>query len=192
MEEDKIERKCDGLVIGGSAGSLDVILGLLPLLRPDFTFPIIIVLHRKQSSDSTLSNLFSGRTVVPVKEVEDKDKILAGTIFIAPADYHLLVEKNGVFSLDASEKVNYSRPSIDVTYDSAAEAYGSSLVCMLLSGASADGVEGLKKVKKKNGRIWVQDPATAESPFMPEQAIAGRLADRIIAPADMAAFINSL
>src|ERR1700733_10706512 len=112
------------LVIGGSAGSLDVLLEILPHLRKDLPFAIAVVLHRKKESDSVLNDLLSGRSALPVKEVEDKQRILPATIYLAPADYHLLVEKDGWFAVDASEKVNYSRPSIDVSFESAADAYG--------------------------------------------------------------------
>lgn len=141
-------KNCDTLIIGGSAGSLDVLLKVLPFIRTDITFAIIIVLHRKPTADGLLAGLLSSKTALLVKEVEEKENIVPGIVYIAPSDYHLLIEKDHTFSLDNSEKVNYSRPSIDVTFKSAAEVYKNNLVCFLLSGSNADGVDGLKEVKQ--------------------------------------------
>jgi two-component system chemotaxis response regulator CheB len=192
LEKDKIDTVCKALFIGGSAGSLEVILSLLPKLKPGLKFPLIIVLHRKNAADSLLSELLAYKTTSRVKEVEDKDPILNGVIYIAPADYHVLIERENYFSLDDSEKVNYSRPSIDVTFESAAEIYTDKLVCILLSGANEDGVTGLKIVKENKGLIIVQNPLTAEVPFMPEHAISHGLADLILTPDEIVSFINLL
>jgi len=116
-------RKHRALIIGGSAGSLDVLLKVLPELKRNLDFAIIIVIHRKQGTDSLLTDLLSHRTNLRVKEADEKEKILDGNVYIAPSDYHLLIEKDFTFSLDYSEKINYSRPSIDVTFQSAADAY---------------------------------------------------------------------
>ncbi len=159
------------LIIGGSAGSLSVVLKIIPLLKKEMNLAVIIVFHRKSSEDNTLIEVLSGRTEFMVKEADDKDEIQPGVIYIAPADYHVLIEKNKTLSLDASEKINYSRPSIDVTFESAAEAYKKSLLCMLLSGANADGVEGLLLAKKLGAYIIIQDPQWAEVSYMPEQAL---------------------
>lgn len=159
------------LVIGGSAGSLSMVLKILPYFPKDSALAVIMVFHRKQSEETTLVEVLSRRTTYTVKEAEDKDELLPGTIYLAPADYHVLVEKNKTITLDDSEKIHHSRPSIDVTFESAAEAYGNALACLLLSGANADGVGGLIKVHSQGGLILVQDPATAEVPYMPQQAI---------------------
>jgi two-component system chemotaxis response regulator CheB len=192
MEEDELMKICEALVIGGSAGSLDVLLKVLPDLRSDLPFPIIIVIHRKHGADSLLPELLKGRTALNVKEVEEKEKILAGTIYIAPSDYHLLIEQDLTFSLDSSEKVNYSRPSIDVTFQSAAEVYQEKLVCMLLSGSNADGVNGLKVVKSYRGRAIIQNPADAQVPYMPAQAAQNVIIDASLNIEDTAEFINLL
>ncbi len=184
--------KCDLIVIGGSAGSLEVLLHTFSFLQDNIPAPIIIVLHRKSSYDSTLADLFAARTNLTVKEAEEKEHIQSNTIYIAPADYHLLIEKDHSFSLDFSEKVNYSRPSIDVTFESAAEVYSNTLVCILLSGANADGVDGLKAVKDRGGIIVAQDPNTAEVPYMPQQAIQHLPIDFIVAGEEVATFINNL
>lgn len=192
MEKDKISTSCEALVVGGSAGSLEVLLKVLPGLKQSLDFPIVIILHRKNSADSMLSDLLATRTALKVSEVEDKQPLSPSHIYVAPADYHLLFEKSKVIALDYSEKVNYSRPSIDVSFESASEVFGPALVCLLLSGANSDGISGLKIAKANGGRIAVQHPATAESPFMPEQAILKTEVDLVLKTEDMAAFINSL
>lgn len=185
-------KTCDALVIGGSAGSLDVLLRVLPDLRRDLSFPIIIVIHRKHGADSLLPELLSGRTKLNVKEADEKEPILAGNIYVAPSDYHLLIEQDHTFSLDSSEKINYSRPSIDVTFQTAAEVYQDNLVCMLLSGSNADGVNGLKAVKTFRGRALIQNPADAQVPYMPAQAAQNVVIDASLNIEDTAEFINLL
>lgn len=184
--------ECKALVIGGSAGSLEVLLKVIPDLRLDLQFPIIIVVHRKQGADFLLKDLLSSKTELLVKEIEEKEEIKSATIYIAPSDYHLLIEHDHTFSFDYSEKVNYSRPSIDVTFQSAAEVYTESLACLLLSGSNADGVNGLKTVKNFGGVALAQDPQTASVGYMPEQAILKVEIDRVLTINDMANYINSL
>lgn len=184
--------RCDAFIIGGSAGSLDVLLRVLPKLKSDLSFPIIIVIHRKHGSDSLLPDLLSSRTKLIVKEVEEKEKIVAGTIYIAPSDYHLLIEQDRTFSLDYSEKVNYSRPAIDATFQTAAEVYKNHLVCLLLSGSNSDGVNGLKTVKLWNGIAVVQDPESAQVAYMPAQAKLHVKIDHILNIDDIGEFINLL
>jgi two-component system, chemotaxis family, protein-glutamate methylesterase/glutaminase len=159
------------VVIGGSAGSLDVIMKMTRHLSPEINAAYIIIVHRKNAADSMLTGLLAARTALPVKEVEDKEALLPGTVYIAPPDYHLLIEDEKSFSLDSSEKVNHSRPSIDVTFESAALVFGHAAIGVLLSGANADGAEGLQKIKNAGGYVIVQDPDTAEVSFMPQQAI---------------------
>ena len=159
------------LVIGGSAGSLSMTLKIIPLLQIEMNLAVIIIFHRKVSEDTILIDLFSERTVYRVKEAEEKEEILPGVIYVAPADYHLLIEKDFTFSLDISEKINYSRPSIDITFESAADVYGDRLGCLLLSGANADGVDGLQRAKALGSTILVQDPKCAEVSYMPQEAI---------------------
>lgn len=158
------------LVIGGSAGSLSVVLELLPFLKKDWEVSVVIIFHRKDD-DGTLVDILSHRTQFVVKEVEDKEEIKPYVIYVAPTDYHVLIEKDKSFSLDYSEKINYCRPSIDATFESAADVFGRTLVALLLSGANADGVDGLRAIGKNGGLVIVQDPATAEVPYMPQQAI---------------------
>lgn len=189
MKKDSIS--CQMLVIGGSAGSLDVLMQVLPLLNAP-AFPVLIVLHRKYSIVSSLTELLALRTNMPVREVSDKEPIVNGHIYLAPSDYHVLIESKSEFALDSSEKVNYSRPSIDVTFESAADVYGPALTALLLSGANADGVEGLKAIKTAGGRTLVQQPASAQFPFMPEQAILHAPVDHILDIPEMTRYINNL
>lgn len=192
MEKDHVAKAVRALVIGGSAGSLQVLFNLLPLLQNDLPFAIIVVLHRRHSADSALSDLLSTKTTLPTREIEDKDMIRQGHIYLAPADYHLLIEKQEFFSLDYSEKVNFSRPSIDVTFESAAEVYGSSLVALLLSGANEDGTKGLSYVKKAGGTTLVQNPDTAQMPYMPHYAIMHTVIDHVLDVRQMSHYINNL
>jgi two-component system chemotaxis response regulator CheB len=149
-------------------------------------------LHRKPSSDNVLVDLLNSKINWPVKEAEEKEVILPRHVYIAPADYHLLVEADRTFSLDASEKVNYSRPSIDVTFESIAGVYTSSVVAILLSGANADGVNGMKMVKAKGGYCIVQEPSSAEVDYMPRHAIENVAIDKVLHTREMAAFINGI
>jgi two-component system chemotaxis response regulator CheB len=189
MEENKIGKV---VIIGGSAGSLEVLIKILPRLQPIPSFALVIVLHRKNSEDSTLEELIAIKTTVPVKQVEDKTPLVPGYIYVAPSDYHLLFETNGDLSLDISEKVNYSRPSIDVCFESAAHVYGASLTGILLSGANADGTYGLQEIKKVGGVVVIQDPETAEMPFMPKTALDNNAPDFVLGIEELLQFINSI
>lgn len=191
MEEGKIKAG-RVVIIGGSAGSLDVLLKILPGLTAIPSLALVIVLHRKSGEDATLEELIAVKTDIPVTEVEDKVLLEQGCIYIAPADYHLLFEKNGELSLDISEKVQYSRPSIDVSFESAADAYGPNVTAILLSGANADGTGGLKAVKQAGGTTVVQKPETAEVPYMPANAIEHLAPAHILDPAGILAFIRNL
>ena len=192
MAQKQVKKRTALIVIGGSSGSLDALLILLPLLLPSFSLPIVIVLHRSTSADNGLTDLLAGRTSLHIKEADEKDVLQPGWIYLAPPDYHLLLEENGSISLDASEKVNYSRPSIDVSFISAAAAYGAGLVAVLLSGANADGAQGMRTVKECGGRNIVQDPAEAVVGYMPAQAILLSAVDEVLPAADIAAFMNQL
>ncbi len=180
------------VAIGGSAGSLEVVLKIIAALPVPLNATVIIVLHRKNTHDSPLANIFASRTALPVKEVEDKETLLPGTIYLAPPDYHLLIEDAHNFSLDSSEKIHYSRPSIDVTFESAAETFGSSCVGVLLSGANADGAQGMLAISRKGGYTIAQDPQTAEVGYMPQQAIALNAATTVVAVQDLPSFISRL
>jgi len=185
-------RNCEALIIGGSAGSLEVLLKVLPALDTDLAFPVLIVIHRKNGADSLLPELLSGRTRLTVKEAEEKELLLPGVIYIAPSDYHVLVEMDHTLSLDYSEKINYSRPAIDASFQTAAEVYQDRLACILLSGSNADGVDGLKYVKDWGGMAVIQNPDNAQVAYMPNQAKSQVKIDHILNAEDMAEFINLL
>jgi len=179
MAEDPV-RSFRIVVIGGSAGSLEVIINILQELPQDSGAVFIIVVHRKNDKDSILENLLSYKTSLKVIEVEDKDPIIPNTIYLAPPDYHLLIENEQNFSLDSSEKVHFSRPSIDVTFESVAGIFSTRVIGILLSGANADGAAGLSSIKKMGGFTIVQNPETAEVGFMPQQAIHRGAVDYIL------------
>lgn len=180
------------VVIGGSAGSLQVILEMIKNLDEKLHFAIVLVVHRKAYSSNILQTLLQQFSPMEVIEIEDKTEIQKNKLYITPADYHLLFEDKKIMSLDSSEKMNYSRPSIDVTFKSAAEIYGENVIGVLLSGANADGVEGLGYIKKNNGTVWIQDPETAEVDYMPKHAVDEIDYDLIIKPDNLAKYINQL
>lgn len=190
MEENALINNCKMLLFGGSAGSLEVLMQILPKLKPISNFAIVIILHRKSAEDTTLENLVAMKTPIPVAKIDDKERLQPGTIFIAPSDYHLLFEKTGHISLDVSEKVHYSRPSIDVSFESAAIAFGSKCTAILLSGANADGTEGLKMIQKAGGTAIVQNPETAVMPYMPQSAISAMTPDHVFDITEILAYID--
>lgn len=179
------------IAIGGSAGSLQVIIEILQhLWKKDFA--IVIVMHRKETPEPMLADLLTSKSIYQVKEVEEKENILPGMIYLAPPNYHLLIEKDLSFSLDVSEKVNYSRPSIDVFMESAANIYGEKLVGILLSGGNNDGAAGIQKIGENGGLTIIQDPSTADVSSMPESALKLSRPDYIASPQDIAKIINGL
>jgi two-component system, chemotaxis family, protein-glutamate methylesterase/glutaminase len=159
------------IVIGTSLGGVTALRVLLSGLPTNFLVPIAIVQHRHRDSDNELSKFLQQQTPLPIREVEDKDELVAGHIYLAPADYHLLIE-SGYFSLSTDDPVSYSRPSIDVLFESAADAYAEQVIGVILTGANQDGAKGLAKIKARGGVAIVQEPSTAESPTMPEAALA--------------------
>jgi two-component system chemotaxis response regulator CheB len=192
MEKSQVTPAFKVLILGGSAGSLEVMLSMLPRLQELPNHALVIVLHRKTSEDTTLEELLALKSAIPFREVEDKTLLMPGYLHVAPSGYHLLFEKNGELSLDASEKINYSRPSIDVAFESAAEAYGAKVTAVLLSGANADGALGMKAVQQAGGITIAQDPAGAEMPFMPRSAIENASAQHVLSVPKILEFIHSL
>lgn len=175
------------VVIGGSAGAVQALLTLLPALPTDFPRPVLIVVHVPPDHDHGLAALFEARCAMQVCEAEDKMVPVPGTIYFAPANYHLLVEPDGSMALSADDPVNHSRPAIDPLFDTAADALRSGLIAILLTGANHDGAEGLHAVARAGGTTIVEDPATARVPTMPAAGLARcpdatRLAIDAIAP----------
>ncbi|MEH1793569.1 chemotaxis protein CheB [Nostoc sp.] len=173
------------VVIGTSLGGLSALKIILGKLPADFLVPIAIVQHRHKESNNTLQELLQESTSLPIREVEDKEEILPGHIYLAPADYHLLVEP-GHFALSTDEPVSYARPSIDVLFESAADVYTEQVIGVILTGANQDGMQGLKKIKARGGITIVQEPATAESDIMPEAAISAVTVDWILTLSNIA------
>ena len=189
MEENKLNA-VRVVAIGGSAGSLQIVLKIVPLLSPGMNVCVILVMHRKSNEDNVLSDVISARTGLRVREIEDKDAIEAGVIFLAPPDYHVLLEKDGTFTLDDSEKVHFSRPSIDVTFESVAEVCRENLICVLLSGANSDGAEGLRTARALGATIVIQDPDTADVPYMPKQAMEIVEPDMLLSESNLIDFVD--
>jgi two-component system chemotaxis response regulator CheB len=180
MEENDLEKNSTVILIGGSAGSLEVLMYILPHLKPIRNFAIVIILHRKSGQNSSLEDLIARKTIIPIALVEDKVKLKSGFIYIAPPDYHLLFEKNRLLSLEASEKVNYSQLSIDVSFESAALAFGKKCIGILLSGANTDGTLGLKAIQNVGGIVILQNPENAIIPFMPKNALTALTPNHIL------------
>jgi two-component system chemotaxis response regulator CheB len=179
------------VVIGTSWGGLAALRELIGGLPPGFAVPVVIVQHRHKQSDNLLTNLLQERTPLCVCEVEDKAPIKQGYVYLAPADYHLLVER-GFFSLSTDEPVRYSRPSIDVTFVSAADTYTDRSAGVVLTGANADGSRGLKRIVQRGGLALVQRPETAESPAMPLAALASVPEARALTIGEIATILAGL
>ena len=159
------------IIFGGSAGSIEVIMNIFPFIPEDYPFAIVVVLHRKNTVEHHLEDVLSRKAKIPVIEIQDKMQLKPANIYIAPGDYHLLVDETGLCTLDYSEKVNYSRPSIDVTFDCFANAFGNRCIGILLSGANSDGAESLKKIQDHGGLTIVQSPESVAVATMPMAAI---------------------
>ena len=191
MEKAKLNNDFRVGMVGGSAGSLEVIIKMLGSLVNN-RLAILLIVHRKGSIHSSLASLLDMKTAVIVKEAEEKEFIKPGYVYIAPADYHLLIERNGSMSLDYSEKVNFSRPSIDVSFECAADVFGDRVIGILLSGGNADGVEGLKSIRKAGGICVVQDPGSALVSYMPQHAMNEMEPDKTLNGAEIADFLNDI
>ncbi|MBO9698650.1 MAG: chemotaxis protein CheB [Sporocytophaga sp.] len=163
--------KIEAIVIGGSWGGIDAVIKILSALPSDFKPTMVIALHRPKNVVNSLEGILKKYSKVPFSEPYDKEEIKLNHVYLAPSNYHLLIEKNKIFSLDVSEPVNYFRPSIDVLFESAAEVYGKFLAGILLTGANKDGGNGMKTIAGKGGFTIVQDPSTAASGIMPSAAL---------------------
>jgi two-component system chemotaxis response regulator CheB len=185
-------RRIEAIVIGGSSGALDALAVVLPALPSDAAVPIAIVVHLPPTRPSHLAQVLGTRTSLPVREAEDKEPLAPGVVYVAPPNYHLLIERGGTFALSDDELLNFSRPSIDVLFESAAEAYGERLAAVVLSGANADGAGGLAAVKRAGGLTLVQAPDEAEVHVMPDAAIARAHPSRVLRLDALAALLADL
>lgn len=177
------------VVIGTSAGGVNALHKVLVPLPADLLLPILVVQHRLPAPDDYLAFSLNESCQLVVKEAEEKDPIKPGYVYIAPANYHLMVERDQTLSLSVDGKVCYSRPSIDVLFETAAEVYRSGLVGVILTGASDDGTAGLKRIKEQGGLTIAQDPATAEYALMPRSAIRESVVDKTFSLTQIASFL---
>jgi two-component system, chemotaxis family, protein-glutamate methylesterase/glutaminase len=174
------------VVVGTSTGGLHALTRLLGALPATYRLPILIVQHRSKDSDERLSSLLRVASHIPVREPEDKEPLESPGVYLGPPDYHLLVEPDSI-ALSTEGPVAYSRPSIDVLFESAAYSYGSGVIGVLLTGANKDGTRGLQEIKSRGGYVILQDPESAESGFMPTHAMKNVLADRVLGLEQIAA-----
>ncbi|WP_236209539.1 chemotaxis protein CheB [Pseudomonas tohonis] len=170
----------DAVVVGASAGGVEALLTVFSGLPAGYGLPLVCVLHLPESRDSLLADLFGRRLALRVKEAQDKEDLSPGTLYFAPPGYHLSIESDHSFSLSREEPLHYSRPSIDVLFESAADSYRERLVGVLLTGANQDGAAGLAAIKRAGGLSIVQEPAEAQVPTMPESALATHVPDYIL------------
>ena len=180
------------VVIGCSLGGMHAIQTILGGLPRDFCTPIVVAQHRHRNSNDGLPAYFRRSTHFNVIDADDKQWIQPSHVYLAPADYHLLIERNGErgeLHLSCEEAVRYSRPSIDVLFESAADAYGAELIGVVLTGANDDGARGAKRIKQRGGIVVVQEPRTAEAPEMPEAAIAAVKVDQVLPLEGIASFL---
>ncbi|SNS14303.1 two-component system, chemotaxis family, response regulator CheB [Noviherbaspirillum humi] len=173
-------RDFDAVVIGASAGGVDALTQLAHALPARFGKPVMVVMHLPPGRDSLLPALMARRCPLRVKEAEDKEPLQPDTVYLAVPDYHLLVEPDRRLALSRDEPVQYSRPSIDLLFESAALAYGERLLAIVLTGANNDGSAGLQTVRRFGGTAWVQDPRQAQASLMPASAIAEAGADAVL------------
>jgi two-component system, chemotaxis family, protein-glutamate methylesterase/glutaminase len=166
-----IAQDIEAVAIGASAGGVELLSALLSLLPQRCRTSFFVVIHIPRERPSLLSNIFADRCLLPVREAEDKEPVQPGTVYIAPPDYHLLVDRGPALALSSDEPVHFSRPSIDVLFESAADIYGERLMGLILTGANQDGAEGLAAVGRAGGRTVVQDPSSAAVPYLPEAAL---------------------
>ncbi|WEK44776.1 MAG: chemotaxis protein CheB [Candidatus Sphingomonas colombiensis] len=172
--------RIEAVVIGASAGAVEALSAILPHLPADYPLPVLVVVHVPADRRNSLTPLFQSKCRIAVREADDKEPVVGGTVYFAPPDYHLLVETDRTLSLSADDPVLYSRPSIDVLFESAAEAYGPALAGVVLTGANQDGARGLAAVEEAGGIALVEDPATACSSTMPLAALHGCTAARAL------------
>lgn len=180
------------IVVGASAGGVSALLSLLSPLPASFPLPIVAVLHLLPRRESRLVSVLGSALALPVREPVDKQAIEPGRVYVAPPDYHLMIELDRSFSFSSEAPVSYARPSIDVLMSSAADAFGPGLVGALLTGANMDGAEGMAAIKARGGVTLVQRPDEAEVATMPRAAIDRCAPDHILSLEDMSQFLLRL
>ena len=179
------------VLVGTSYGGVAALQAVLPGLAPGLPVPVVIVQHRIKDEDNGLCEFLRDRCPLPVVEPNDKDEVAGGRVYLAPRDYHLLVE-DGRFALSVDAPVTYARPSIDVLFESAADVYRAGAIGVVLTGANSDGARGLARIKGRGGLALVQDPEEAESRSMPEAAAAAAKVDGVLRLREIAPLLNEL
>ena len=177
---DALTRNIDAVVIGASAGGVEILSVLLSVIPSGCRVSFFIVIHIPRERPSLLPELFANRCALPVREAEDKEPVQPGTVYFAPPDYHMLVDRGPALALSGDEPVHFSRPSIDVLFDSAADIYGERLMGVILTGANQDGAEGLAAIAQAGGRTVVQDPSGAAVAYLPEAALQEGPVDAVL------------
>ncbi|GHA79074.1 chemotaxis protein CheB [Cognatilysobacter bugurensis] len=180
------------VVIGASAGGVTALRQLISALPATFPAPVLIVLHLPRDRPSQLAQVLGRGGAVPVCEAADKQRLAPGHVYVAPPDYHLLVEDRDSVALSVDEPVLFSRPSIDVLFESAAHVFGGGVLALLLTGASSDGSHGVAAVRRVGGVAWVQDPEDADVALMPASALAHAGADAVLTLGQMARQLAAL
>jgi len=187
-----VARRIEAVVVGASAGGVEALSLLLPALPHTLRAAVFIVLHQPRDRPSRLAAIFQARCAVPVLEAEDKEPVEPGTVYLAPPDYHLLLDQGPRLALSADEPVNYSRPAIDVLFESAADLYRERLLGMILTGGNQDGAAGLAAVQRGGGLTVVQAPQSAQVALMPASALQLVVPDHVLPLADIADLLRSL
>lgn len=189
---DAVLRGIDGIVIGTSAGGVEALSVILPALPANLRASVFVVIHLPRERNSMLVEIFTHRCALPVHEAEDKDVALPGHVYFAPPDYHLLLNRGPQMALSVDEPVHYSRPSIDVLFESAADVYRGKLLGVILTGANADGAEGLNAVHRAGGITVVQRPEDAHSPLMALSALKRTTVDFVLSLDQIAGLLATL
>lgn len=182
----------EAVVIGASAGALEALSVILPALSKGFRLSVMVVVHLPPDKRSVLAELLQAKCQIPVREADDKEPILGGTVYFAPPDYHLLIEPDKSLSLSSDEPVLFSRPSIDVLFESAADVYGPALIAIVLTGANQDGAKGMRAVLDQGGVALVQEPRRAFASAMPEAAIQLSPLAQVMALEEIAMYLQKV
>lgn len=186
------EARYTAIVIGGSSGAIEALLVMVPALPATLRAAVLVVMHMPRDSRNRLVEVFRPHSALPVQEAQDREPVRPGTVYFAPPDYHLLLDHGPRIALSVDAPVHYSRPSIDVLFESAADLYGDQLVAILLSGANEDGARGAQAVHAAGGLVIVQEPASAPVSAMPLAALARFDAHHVLPPKGIAALIADL
>lgn len=184
--------RIDALVIGASAGGIEVLSQLLPALAAGSRLSVFVVLHLPRERPSLLADIFTPKCALQVREADDKEPVQSGTVYFAPPDYHLMLDDGPQIALSSDEPEHHSRPSIDVLFESAADVYGRHLAAVLLSGSNDDGAAGLLRVQRAGGLTLVQEPTSARMAAMPQAGLALCRPDHVLAPPAMAELFRML